>query len=422
MGIEAARMRTMNPKSELRGVIVLCIALIALFLKLALAFNTVGTNDAVFFYGSAQVISQHGLTWLYQHSIYFNHPPLTGYYLHAIYLLAEQNWCREIGIHFLFLLRLPGIIADFIVVLVLLRMSKPDCGLGLPTWALALFALSPVSLMISGFHGNTDSVMVMFLVCAAFMSLRERPVLCGLFFAMSCQIKIIPLLLCPAFLFFWFARGKGLRFLFSVGLLSAVLWAEPLLRCPGWFLKNVFSYGSYWGIWGVTYCLRLTGFDRFSRVSFFALSPAQNAIVIALKVVIIVTAVMIAWRRRHLAGPALLNSLAYTWIVFFVFAPGVCAQYLVWLAPFVLVLSPALYSWLLAASSTFLFVFYTVTSRGFPWMVSVSMDEVREQWAPWSLLPWTVLVVGLILLSRKTAEINRAFWLFSFETLRAKNA
>jgi hypothetical protein len=29
---------------------------------------------------------------------------------------------------------------------------------------MVLFALSPVSLMVSGYHGNTDPVMVMFLV------------------------------------------------------------------------------------------------------------------------------------------------------------------------------------------------------------------------------------------------------------------
>lgn len=405
----------MNRKSDLRGLLVLCLALVALFLKLALAYDTVGTNDGVFFYGSAQLISKNGLTWLYQNSIYFNHPPLTGYYLRAIYLLTEQSWSRDLGIHFLFLLRLPGIIADFIVVLVLLQMSKPEYGLRLPTWAVALFALSPVSVMISGFHGNTDSVMVMFLVCAAFMCLRQRPVLCGLLFAMSCQIKIIPLLFFPALVFFWLARDKAFRFILSSGLLSLTLWAEPLLKCPGWFVKNVFSYGSYWGIWGVTYVLRLTSLDCFNRVSFFGMTAAQNAVVIALKGAIILAAVMIAWRRRHLPGPALLSSLAYIWIVFFVFAPGVCAQYLVWLAPFVLLLSPVLYSSLLASSSIFLFIFYTVTSRGFPWMVSVSMDEVREQWAPWSLLPWVVLGVGLIAISRKAAEMP-PFRLFSFES------
>ena len=412
----------MNRQTHWRRAAVLCLAIFALFAKLAVAYNTVGTNDAVFFFGSAQLIHQHGVAWLYQHSIYFNHPPLIGYFLGAIYVLSEQSWCRDLGAHFAFLLRLPGIIADFVVVLLLLRMTKTDSGVRLPTWALALFAVSPVSLMVSGFHGNTDSVMVMFLVCAAFMCLRGRPMLCALFFAMSCQVKIIALLLIPAVTFYWLARGKTLRFVVPFAAVSVVLWAEPLLKCSGWLFKNVFAYGSYWGIWGVTYCLRLTGLACFARVSFFGLTPVQNAIVLTLKLAIVLAAIVIAWRRRHLGGSSFFNSLAYSWIVFFVFAPGVCAQYLVWLAPFVLICSPVFYTWLLAGSSVFLFAFYTVTSRGFPWMVSVSMDEVREQWAPWSLLPWAVLIAGLFVLSRKTMTAIAAARLLSFETLRPKNA
>src|SRR5207302_10804733 len=137
----------MNPKRDLSTACIVALALVALTLKLAIAYNTIGTNDAVFFYGFAKVLSQHGLEWMYQHSHYFNHPPLTAYYLQGIYALTEQRWCQDIGVHFPFLLRLPGILADFLVVLVLLRMAKTD--LQIPTWALALFALSPVSLMVS---------------------------------------------------------------------------------------------------------------------------------------------------------------------------------------------------------------------------------------------------------------------------------
>src|SRR5207244_8376913 len=100
-------------------------------------------------------------------------------------------------------------------------MSKIDVRI--PTWALALFALSPVSLMVSGFHGNTDPVMVMLLVCAVWMCLRNRPVLAGLFFALSCQIKIVPLLFLPAFVFFWLFLNRSRGFLFS-GLFTIYLF------------------------------------------------------------------------------------------------------------------------------------------------------------------------------------------------------
>src|SRR5256886_11390240 len=142
----------MSPTRDLLTAFVVGLALVAMTVKLAIAYNTIGTNDAVFFYGFARVLSEHGLQWTYEHSRYFNHPPLTAYFLRGIFLLTEQRWCQDLGIHFPFLLRLPGIVADFLVVLVLLQFRKID--IRIPTWALALFAFSPVSLMVSGFHGN----------------------------------------------------------------------------------------------------------------------------------------------------------------------------------------------------------------------------------------------------------------------------
>src|SRR2546423_10012868 len=198
----------MSPARDLRTTFIMALALVALTLKLEIAYNTIGTNDAVFFYGFAKVLNEHGLEWTYAHSRYFNHPPLTAYFLRGTFLLTEQKWCQDVGIHFPFLLRLPGIIADFLVVLILLQFRKID--IRIPTWALALFALSPVSVMVSGFHGNTDPVMALLLVCAVWMCLRNQAALAGLFFALSCQIKIVPLLLLPAFVFYWLSQ-KGIR-------------------------------------------------------------------------------------------------------------------------------------------------------------------------------------------------------------------
>src|SRR6266404_6980115 len=410
----------MSPTRDPRSLFIVVLALFATTVKLAIAYNTIGTNDAVFFYGFAKVLNEHGLEWTYAHSRYFNHPPLTAYFLRGIFVLTEQRWCQDLGIHFPFLLRLPGIIADFLVVLILLQMSKRE--IRIPTWALALFAVSPVSLMVSGFHGNTDPVMVLFLICAVWMCLRNRPVLAGLFFALSCQIKIVPLLFLPAFVFFWLSQKKGRDFLIPTAVTTCVLWLEPLLHFPILFTKNVLAYGSYWGIWGITYLFRLTGLTEFSRLSFFDLEPAQNIVISLLKVMIVGAALWIAWQHRHARGHAFIESLAYTWLVFFVFAPGVCPQYLIWLAPFVLILSPTFYTLVLIASSVFLFAFYNITSGGLPWSVALAMDDSKQHWTGWSLLPWLVITAGSIVLWRKIADGKLDLRLLKFVKLRAESA
>jgi uncharacterized membrane protein len=392
-----------------------------LMLKLVIAFNTFGSTDAVVFYTFAKALSKEGLEFTYRHSILFNHPPLTAHYLQLIFYLNHQAFFQVSGLTFPVLLRLPGILADFVVLLVLLEIPKKYAEITIPTWALVLFALSPVSLMVSGFHGNTDPVMVMFLVLAASMGLKNKPVLSGLFLALSCQIKIVPLLFVPIFFFFWYDRGSGARFLlpFALGLLLS--WSEALLKFPALFSKNVLSYSGFWGIWGITYWLRLTGLPEFNVVNFFHLPLLERIVITILKLVIIAAILLIAWRRRKLSGKGLFDSLAYSWIIFFVFAPSVSAQYLIWFAPFVLVLSPVFYGWLAASSSLFLFFFYNVTAGGFPWYFAMSTDKLNLVWTPWSLWPWGTLLVGMIYLWTKAAAMDSSLRLFGLRTLREQS-
>src|SRR5438477_4109848 len=102
-------------------------AVIALLFKLAIAYSTLGTNDAVSFYAFARSLSDHGLKWTYERGVawlpngpIFNHPPLTAYFLRFIYRLAHQGFFLDIGLNFPLLLRLPGITADCVVALDLL--------------------------------------------------------------------------------------------------------------------------------------------------------------------------------------------------------------------------------------------------------------------------------------------------------------
>ena len=395
---------------------VLTAALVAFVLKLVIASNTLGTNDVITFYEFARSLHQHGLQWTYQNDISFNHPPLTAYYLRAIYQLDHLPFFREYGLSFPFLLRLPGILADLVTLAIVLWAAVRDSRIYIPTWALVLFALSPVSLMVTGFHGNTDPVMVMFLVLAAAAALRSRPVLAGIMLALSCQIKIIPLLFVPIFLFFFLARKKTAPFVVPLVVTSIVLWIEPLTRFPALFIKNVLSYGSFWGIWGISYWLRLTNLPQFGVVTFHDFPPLESLVVTALKGVIVAAVLSIAWRRRNLDERALLDSVAYAWIVFFIFSPGVCVQYMIWLAPFILILSPVFYGWLLATSSLFVFFFYNVTAGGLPWYVAISTNQLNRVWTPWTVWPWIVLVLGLVLLWKDALSRNPRLRLLSFRT------
>lgn len=372
--------------------IVLSLLGFATALKVLWAMNSIGTCDVMLFIVFSKAMQKQGMAALYRGSPYFNHTPLTGWLVHVFYMAAHQD-----PLHFAAILRLACILADLLLVLGLLHVRKLTGKP--PWWAISLFAVSPVSIMVSGFHGNVDPIMVMFLFFAAVAVLKDRPVWCGVMYAVACNIKIVPILVAPVFIFYWFARGRraAVSFMGPSGALMLAGAAWGLINCPAAFLRNVFGYGSYWGSWGVTYWLMQTNLNDFKLMDFEGLSGPQNHVIMALKVVMMTGLLALAWRRRKLAGLDFFTTLgaAFTWI--FVCMPGAGAQYMVWYAPFLLLLSPGWWTALMTGSAIYMARFYSSTSQSpFPWVLALPKGPEAHYWAPWTNLVWGTFLVLLI--------------------------
>jgi len=383
--------------------IVISAAALAALLKLYCAWTTFGTTDVELFAIFGKYITDNGLEATYRHWSIFNHTPLVANFVTSALALADIPIAKNCGVTFPFLLRLPGIIADFLVVLVLLRVTG---DYKYRTAWLVLFALSPVSFMVSGYHGNVDPVLVLFLVLAAWMCMKNQPLACGLFLGLACNVKIVGILLAPVFFFYWLHRGHALRLTAIIIVTCLAGWYEPLTEYPGLFIKNVFGYSSYWGSWGFTYWLRATGLPQFQSFIWANMAPAQHLAVTILKCLVILGILALAWLRRSTPNSGIFTTLAYVWAVFFIFSPGVGAQYMIWLAPFVFIASPAWYLALTIASTAFMFVFYNTISHGMPWNVGFSTNDLTPIWTPWTNLPWLVLISGALLLLWKSRSGN----------------
>jgi hypothetical protein len=371
--------------------IVLLIALCALMAKLYCAWTTIGSSDVALFYRFAQIMRARGLIAMYQETSLFNHTPLVGLFSEAVYALSGRD-----QFSFAFYLKLPAILSDLGAVLTLLWLREKT---GRPAWwALMLFAASPVAFMVSGYHGNVDSVMAFGLLLAAAACVGENVMLCGLAFGLTCNVKIVPLLLAPVFFFYWWNRGGAVRFAGVTVLYVLAGWCVPLVTIPAVFLKDVLGYGSIWGVWGITYLLRMSGATALKEITLLEPTREQAAIILGLKLIVIAVVLTMAWRRRGVEPLKIFETLALAWAVFFVFAPGFGAQYLVWLAPFFLVAAERWYAALTAASSVALFVFYNSISGGkMPWLTGFTVHAIANVWAPWLILPWLTLVLFLFL-------------------------
>ncbi|HEY2342349.1 MAG TPA: glycosyltransferase 87 family protein, partial [Chthoniobacteraceae bacterium] len=356
----------LNPRT-----IVILLAALAFLAKLYCAATTFGSSDVLNFWYYARYIRQFGLLAMYRETAAFNHTPLVGWFVAHAQQLADDQQHMEL---FPFYLRLPVIFADLIAVFALIWLREKT---GRPSWwAIGLFAASPVSFMVSGFHGNIDSLMVTGLLLSVAACVAGRAELSGFFFGLSCNFKVIPLLLVPALFFFWFQRRRALRFTLPAAATILIGWSVPLFTIPLVFKHNVLDYSSIWGVWGIPFGLRMTGLSQFQGILFTDKTPAETHLTTALKLATIATVVFWAWYRRREEPMNVFKTLAFSFSVFFMLAPGFGAQYLLWPAPFFLAAADSWYLALTVLSSLGLGIYYTASCDGrVPWYQATHMHR-----------------------------------------------
>ena len=158
-----------------------------------MAATTLGTEDVRRWAEFAEGIADVGPWRVYglAFETSYNHPPLTGAFLWLLGGLPDD--LRT----FAFVLRLPAIAANAVtpfLVFVLLHRARPDVALP----AAASIALSPALIAISGFHGNTDPVIVMLTLLSAYLLVDRRAAgWSGVVIAMAIGVKIVPVLAVP---------------------------------------------------------------------------------------------------------------------------------------------------------------------------------------------------------------------------------
>jgi 4-amino-4-deoxy-L-arabinose transferase-like glycosyltransferase len=173
--------------------------------KIALAVSTYGSNDALTWEADAEKIHTDGALAVYQdgavphhggksfHMQRFSHPPF------MIAVISAWAWLADVtGIPMRFWIRLACSVADVLSIILLLPMLRAFPMLFSPVSVL-LVVLSPISVLISGFHVNTDPIMMSFVLLSVYLIHRGSPAwIAGCSMGMAVNIKIVPILFISA--------------------------------------------------------------------------------------------------------------------------------------------------------------------------------------------------------------------------------
>ncbi len=368
---KSARAREVTPKrfasQRRRTQILIVAAALAFTLKAVLSVATYGTNDVLFWEADIRKIQSDGGLALYRDGAvpalgekrygveHFNQPPFMVHAFRAGGVAAAVS-----GIPFRVWLRITSAVADVGILLLIWGMlgsQKP-----LPLSRLLPVALSPVLILVSGFHGNTDSVMIFFLLLSIFLIERGRSGWeAGAAFGMAANIKVVPLIFAPVILMYLPAKR---RVGFAVS--AAGIWLAGsmpyLAQDPRQVIRSVFGYNSVSGFWGFSAMAALISDDSLKAYRTFGKPLALAAVLVA------------SFGIQVWAGRAsIFMRCAFIAFLFLFVLSGFGVQYLVWLVPWTAAFPWKKVRWHYALSSVFLCAYYGVWSRG-RWYIANTLE------------------------------------------------
>jgi hypothetical protein len=334
------------------------VACLGILVRLGIAAISWGTNDAAAWITFGGEIHDRGLLNTYRTDVEFNHPPIPG-----LWAAIARQAGGESDLLFTVFFKLAPIGADVVAVWLIWKIWRRR-GYGGAAMVAAASAWSLASILVSGFHCNTDPVYAMLCLLAVYC-IEEHGwhFRGGLALAAAINIKLIPVLLIVPLVLSYRKWRDGARFL--AGLSLGVLPFVPVLAiAPKAFVHNAVAYGSTLDRWGINLLL-MRGRTDLQHVSggvaaaFFYYGHARFLIVASIVAWAIIGRLLGRWNRYEMC--------AVTFALFLVLTPGFGVQYVVMLVPLLFALRPAVaFVYSTVAGLFLLGVYYNALTNTYP--------------------------------------------------------
>lgn len=251
------------------------------------------------------------------------------------YLPFQMYWsafciiiAKKTDIPFAVFVKTAPVIADAVIAASIYILSARNYNKIIAGNRSLLFAVNPISILVSAYHGQFDSIPIaLVLFSILFMN---KPVKSGLFFGLSILTKSWPVLFLPTLLKNSASIKNRIIFLGVVGAIPAaglivyiLIFNSTLLN----ILKIALTYNHGIGVWGYGYFIKL--FSTMTNQSEVFKWFIQNSRFITLAILGII------WLRVE-SLQSIPKSLFTILLAFTTFTHAFSIQYLSWIIPFAL--------------------------------------------------------------------------------------
>jgi hypothetical protein len=388
--VDAVVKSNLKPTANLRSssikfTLLICLGIV---IRLALAVGTYGTNDMLSWENFASEIKNSGISDLYRSDPLFNHPPLMGFLSFFLLSISEL-----FGIPFFVVFKLVMVAAECGIMALLFRLWSKKSGVTAAWEVAALYSLNFITILLSGYHGNTDTLYCLAALAALIFVIENKPLYSGLALAAALNVKLIPLILAIPFILS-LRSWRAIKLWLSGWMLGLLPFLVAAFMIGEPFIKNVLSYVPVPDNWGIIFILRCFIYMAPDLRSLFESAIGWYMSYGRWVILGLITAVSI-WSRYsgRFSTPQLLSISA---AIFIVFASGFGLQYLAFPAVMVFTIDPQWGLRISAATGVSAAITYA------NWMASLSPPlSMHYNIAPIGialiyLIAWGFIVVFLI--------------------------
>jgi len=383
------------------ALLILIVAAISLRLWLALRANDI--IDVHNFQRVAQTINSQGIFALYSQTPgQYPYPPLWIWFA----LVAEHLDQRSV-IDFSLAIRLPSITADAICIYVVWAWWRNSSQIY--SWlASLLYAVNPISLIITSLHGQFDALPTLFVVIA-FYTFRQRQInFSALALGLAIATKSFPVLLLPVFLIVLPSRHLKIRYTILAMLPVALLLLPFVIRIPFAVLEQLFGYSGV-GLLGFLVPIRSVYVAYIGDHLPYELTQKLISLSKWFFLAAYATWILFAARRRA----SLIVVATGILCLFYLLYGGVSPQYLLWIVPLLLILPVrSLFSTFIYTVSGSLalvgFYSYAVSDTIQP-IFPLDLLDSRLMYGGGGILWWVVVGLLFVLLAN---NLTRLQWIY----------
>jgi Glycosyltransferase family 87 len=326
----AERVASPESSSKRRGFWV-AIAIGAILRAYCVIFTN-GTGDMDDWEDHATQVRDRGLIGYYHANSFANHPPFISEV--GAFILRTSSVTH---VPFRILFRgLFALIDAGNTLLLFLLLPKNRWRF----FATACYWLSPAAIIISAYHGNTDTAVPFFILLAVWLATKERTARSGVAFGASFWIKLPSILALPALLLLFRQWRTRILFLLTAAVTSLITYIPALIQDYKIVWTNVFGYrglilqtASGVPLWGPSVLL----FSTFAPIQSWpekylgvALFILEHSWAIAIGAILVLT-----WFRKNRHSPAeVCATIGMAYTLLFGFSDNWAFQYFAWGLPF----------------------------------------------------------------------------------------